>query len=88
MRDAEGQVKVKKDEITEKAFYSGRKAVAAKDVVTGALAVGIDADATLRSGRLAGRLAGHAARAGVPALLVADGGRLWQEAAHARPFEC
>ena len=32
MRDAEGQVEVKKDEITEKVFYSGRKAVAARDV--------------------------------------------------------
>ena len=33
MRDAEGQVEVKKDDITEKVFYSGRKAVAAKYLV-------------------------------------------------------
>ena len=34
MREAEGQVETKKCEITERVFYSGRKAVAAKDVVT------------------------------------------------------
>lgn len=34
MRDAEGQVGVKKDENTENVYYSGRKAVAAKDVVS------------------------------------------------------
>ena len=32
-RDAEGQVETKRSEITEKVYYSGRKAVAAKDVV-------------------------------------------------------
>ena len=33
LRNAEGQVGTKRSEITEKVFYSGRKAVAAKDVV-------------------------------------------------------
>ena len=33
LRDAEGQVETKRSDITEKLFYSGRKAVAAKDVV-------------------------------------------------------
>ena len=33
LRDAEGQVETKRSDITEKVFYSGRKAVAAKDVV-------------------------------------------------------
>ena len=33
LRNAEGQVETKRSEITEKVFYSGRKAVAAKDVV-------------------------------------------------------
>ena len=33
LRDAEGQVETKRSEVTEKVFYSGRKAVAAKDVV-------------------------------------------------------
>ncbi len=33
LRDAEGQVETKKTEITEKVFYAGRKAVAAKDVL-------------------------------------------------------
>ena len=33
LREAEGQVDTKKVEITEKVFYSGRSAVAAKDVV-------------------------------------------------------
>ena len=33
LRHAEGQVETKRSEITEKVFYSGRKAVAAKDVV-------------------------------------------------------
>ena len=32
LREAEGQVETKKQEITERVFYSGRKAVAAKDV--------------------------------------------------------
>ena len=32
LREAEGQVETKKQDITEKVFYSGRKAVAAKDV--------------------------------------------------------
>ena len=34
LRDAEGQVETKRSEITEKVFYSGRKAVAPKDVVS------------------------------------------------------
>ncbi len=33
LRDAEGQIETKRTEVTEKVFYSGRKAVAAKDVV-------------------------------------------------------
>ena len=33
LREAEGQVEEKRTEITEKVFYAGRKAVAAKDVV-------------------------------------------------------
>ncbi len=33
LRDAEGQVETKRSEITDKVFYSGRKAVAAQDVV-------------------------------------------------------
>ena len=33
LRDAEGQVETTRSEIIEKVFYSGRKAVAAKDVV-------------------------------------------------------
>ena len=32
LRDAEGQVETKRSEITENVFYSGRRAVAAKDV--------------------------------------------------------
>ena len=34
LREAEGQVKTKRSEITERVFYSGRTAVSAKDVVT------------------------------------------------------
>ena len=32
LREAEGQMETKRQEITERGFYSGRKAVAAKDV--------------------------------------------------------
>mgnify|MGYP002810230238 CR=1 FL=1 len=34
MRDAEGQVEVKKDDITQQLYYSGREAVAPKDEVS------------------------------------------------------